>query len=99
MIKEFLISENNVLMPSLPDDATTTVVCISRTYCQNDLLNFYKDKEIVDTKLDVQFIDELGINGSRLTKEVLIFFFEQCQNYYFQGEDCLVPYLPSNKKK
>lgn len=92
------IGENQIVLPSLPDNAAVTIVTISGSSCFMELMNIYSNEEIVDTKLNIQFSDEMGIDGGGLTKEVFSIFFEQCENLFFIGEDCLIPYLPLNRR-
>ncbi|XP_033212162.1 uncharacterized protein LOC117169765 [Belonocnema kinseyi] len=95
--KEILNLESSLLFPSLKEDAERTTIEISRQNCLHDLLQLYTDKEIVNKNLEIKFIGELGINGGGLTKELFNIFFIKCQGLFFQGEDCLVPYLELSK--
>lgn len=89
-----------VNMPSLPENAPVNTIDITRSNCLNKLIDFYIDDDILTKNLHVRFIGEVGIDGGGLTKELfnVFFFFEQSEGIFFQGEDCLVPYLPLNKK-
>ncbi|XP_025833281.1 uncharacterized protein LOC112905330 [Agrilus planipennis] len=98
IIEESHANSYHVLLPSLPKDAETATIEVSRNNCVTDLLNIYKDEEILDKKLNVSFLGEVGIDGGGLTKELFNIFFEQSENILLQGEDCLVPYLPLNKR-
>lgn len=55
------------------------------------------DEDVVDKKLCVTFLGEIGIDGGGLTKELFNLFFIKCEGIFFQGEDCLVPYLELNR--
>lgn len=55
------------------------------------------DEHIIDKKLQVNFLGEIGIDGGGLTKELFNLFFVKCQGIFFQDEDCLVPYLELNR--
>lgn len=46
----------------------------------------------------MKFIREIEIDGGGLTKELFNIFFDKCSGTFFQGEDCLVPYLQLNKR-
>lgn len=84
---------------SLPEGAATVTIEISRNDCLNDLMHIYKNEQTLNERFHVQFLCEIGIDSSGLTKEVLNIFFEKCEGIFFQGEYCLVPYLPLNKKE
>lgn len=90
--------ENLVVLPTLPENAGVTIINISRNSCFRELMNIYTDDDIVDTELNVKFTDEMGVDGGGLTKEVFNIFFDQCESSFFLGEDCLVPYLPLNRR-
>ncbi|XP_044736280.1 uncharacterized protein LOC123298361 [Chrysoperla carnea] len=92
------IRNDQVILPSLAGDATTTIINISRSSCFRELINIYDNNEIMNTRLNIHFVGEIGIDGGGLTKEIFNIFFEQCGNIYFLGDDCLVPYLPLNKR-
>lgn len=55
------------------------------------------DEHVVNKKLCVTFLGEIGIDGGGLTKELFNLFFVKCEGIFFQGEDCLVPYLELNR--
>lgn len=61
-------------------------------------MNLYTDEQFLSKNLNVKFIGEIGIDGGGLTKELFNIFFDKCSSMFFQGEDCLVPYLPLNKR-
>lgn len=87
----------DLLFSCLPEEAEILSIEISRNHCYEDLINLYKDEEILNKKLNVTFIGELGVDGGGLSKEMFNIFFDKCEGIFFHGEDCLVPYLELNK--
>ncbi|XP_077282252.1 uncharacterized protein LOC143908460 [Temnothorax americanus] len=98
LAEEFDPANNFVSFPSLPENAETATIDISRTNCVNELMSLYADEQLLSKNLSVKFIGEIGIDGGGLTKELFNIFFDKCSSTFFQGEDCLVPYLPLNKR-
>lgn len=62
------------------------------------MMNLYMDEHIVDKKLCVTFLGEIGVDGGGLTKELFHLFFDKCEGIFFQGEDCVIPYLELNRQ-
>lgn len=60
-------------------------------------MNFYADEDVINKNLRVTFLGEIGIDGGGLTKELFNLFFLKCEGIFFQGEDCLIPYLELSK--
>ncbi|CAH0560535.1 unnamed protein product [Brassicogethes aeneus] len=83
--------------PSLPENAELENIEVSRSNCFNDVMKFYEDEDIVNKKIIVVFTGEIGVDGGGLTKELFSIFFQKCENVFFKGEDCLVPFLDLNK--
>lgn len=62
------------------------------------MLAIYSEEDIINKNLQVEFLGELGIDGGGLTTEMFNIFFQQCESVYFHGEECLVPFLPLNRR-
>ena len=82
----------------IPENAETETIEISRTNCINELMSLYADDQLLNKYLNVTFVGEIGIDGGGLTKELFNIFFDKCSGLFFQGKDCLIPYLPLNKR-
>ena len=63
----------------------------------DDVFELYKDKNIANKKLSVEFVGEPGIDFDGLTKELFTSFWREVFNNLFRGEDCLVPDLPLHR--
>ena len=60
----------------------------------DDLIGLYKDKNVANKTLCVEFIGEHGVDSAGLTKELFTCFWRDVSKDLFSGEDCLVPDLP-----
>ncbi|KAF5271240.1 hypothetical protein FQR65_LT17681 [Abscondita terminalis] len=89
--------EREMLFPSINELSETETIYISRSNCLNDILNIYQNQEILTKLINVVFLDEIGVDGGGLTKEMFNIFFSTCAGIYFHGEDCLVPHLDLNR--
>ena len=59
-----------------------------------DVFELYKDKELANNVLTVEFLGELGVDADGLTRELLASFWRQVAEDLFRGEDCIIPDLP-----
>ncbi|KAK4883437.1 hypothetical protein RN001_006756 [Aquatica leii] len=99
-LNHFEVSNDNDLLlaiPTLDENAEVVIVNVTRANCIHEMLNYYKDESITQKNLSVFFKDEDGIDGGGLTKELFNLFFKGIESFYFQGEHCLVPFLPLNR--
>lgn len=65
----------------------------------DDVLSVYKDPEILNKKLNVTFLGEIGQDMGGLTKELFCLFWQLSEERFFKGEDVIVPYIPLHKKR
>lgn len=84
-------------LPSIDKEAETVCIYINRQDCCQEMISLYKDEEIVNKKLNVEFLGESGAEAGGLTKEVFHLFWKDSENKFFDGEETLVPYLPLHR--
>lgn len=87
----------NFSIPTIEDDAEIMIVNITRKNCAYQVFELYNDATVVNKKLIVNFVGEVGVDGGGLTKEMFSLFFSTIENTFFKGEECIVPYLPLNR--
>ena len=58
------------------------------------LLELYKDEDVANKRLCVEFVGEPGIDHDGLTRELFVCFWKQVLPVLFCGENCSVPDLP-----
>ena len=75
----------------------TQHVYIVRQGLVDDLIGLYKDKNVANKTLSVEFVGEHGVDSAALTKELFTGFWRDVSKDLFRGEDCLVPDLPLHR--
>lgn len=66
---------------------------MTRTDIVTDMLQFYSDPSVLNSKLHVEFLGEPGDDFGGLTKEVFTLFWREATKTFFLGEQSVVPYL------
>ena len=87
----FFVPELSALRACL--SRTVQHVYIVRQGLVADVFELYRDEELANNVLTVEFVDEVGVDADGLTRELLASFWRQVAEDLFRGEDCLVPDL------
>ncbi|CAG9825738.1 unnamed protein product [Phaedon cochleariae] len=64
------VINNEIVIPTLQEDAEVVNINIKREHCVDELFVKYQDDTITEKKISVSFIDEIGVDGGGLTKEL-----------------------------
>lgn len=93
-----VVEENNHvadfinLQPDM-DENKPGIIRIHRTMVLNELIQFYKDPEIIAKSLQFIFIDEQGQDAQGVSRDVYALFWEQFLLKHTDGEDFRIPIL------
>ncbi|XP_033730054.1 COPII coat assembly protein SEC16-like [Pecten maximus] len=72
-------------------------VAVRRDHVVEDMMELYKDTNLLLHMLSVSFEGEEGQDAGGLTKDVFTAFWESAYTKYFSGEDVLVPFIPPHR--
>ncbi len=72
---------------------------MSRQEIVPQLLDLYKDENIVNGRLHVIFEGEEGIDAGGLSRELFTLFWGRVTRELFTGEHCVIPVLPVHKRR
>lgn len=62
------------------------------------MLELYKDPALLNDKLYVIFLGEVGADEGGLTKDLFSLFWCKAMENFFQGESAVVPHLPLHRQ-
>lgn len=85
-------------IPDILDDAVEVKTLeINRDSIVPQMLELYKDDELVLKSIKVVFTGEIGLDYGGLSKELFTTFWKECRSEYFRGENAIVPFLSLSK--
>ena len=75
------------------DQGNSRSVTINRENIVQDMLNLYSDKSIVQSLLNVTFINEPAMDLNGVKREAFTLFWEKVMPVYFEGTTTYVPLI------
>ncbi|KAL4230226.1 hypothetical protein ACF0H5_010611 [Mactra antiquata] len=87
-----LDNTNQILQPFI-DDKKACVIKLHRTMVLNELIQSYKDPDILERSIEFLYIDEKGEDAQGVSRDVYAAFWEQFLLKFTDGEDFRIPVL------
>lgn len=78
-------------LSTLCDRGNSRNVTINRENIVQDMLNLYSDKSIVDSPLNVTFVNEPAMDLDGVKREAFTLFWEKVMPLYFEGTTTYIP--------